>query len=299
MLWIVLGLICIAVICVCIISVIENRKLIVTKYQIRSEKIPSCFDGKKIMVLADLHNVSFGNNNEKLIQRIQSEKPDCIILAGDMIVSKENGTYRVPANLIKELSGECNIYYVKGNHELRVAAEPEKYGSFWKDYREEIKDYVRFLDNTYVDLHDILGDNMENSTNSIRLYGLDIAEEYYQRFRREPMEPEYLTEKLGRPEKDNYNILVAHHPLYFESYAGWGADLVISGHLHGGMIRLPWLGGLVSPTVQFFPKYDRGEYQLDNSTLLLSAGLGNHTFKIRVNNLPELMLVELGTVDKK
>jgi hypothetical protein len=86
---------------------------------------------------------------------------------------------------------------------------------------------------------------------------------------------------------------MAHNPEYFEEYVTWGADLIFSGHVHGGMVRLPFLGGAVSPMIHFFPKYDKGLFENSNRYMILSGGLGNHTYKFRVNNLPEIVSVTL------
>ena len=86
--------------------------------------------------------------------------------------------------------------------------------------------------------------------------------------------------------------MLAHHPAYFDAYASWGADLTLSGHLHGGMIRLPFVGGLVSPQMRLFPKYDKGLYTKKGKKLIVSAGLANHTVNIRINNPPELVVID-------
>lgn len=291
--WILIGALCIALLAVCIISIIENRRLIVTHYTVCKAKIPAEFDGKKMVVLADLHNAGFGVDNALLLQKIREEHPDYIVIAGDMIIAAPHSDIHVPVKLIHELAGICPVYYAKGNHEMRAALEPEVYGTLWEEYQAAIQDCVYWLDNETVELtpQPDRGETSERKS-GVRLTGLDTAAEYYKRFRRTPMKVSYLKDVLGDCDPDFYQILIAHHPAYFPAYAEWGADLVISGHLHGGMVRLPVLGGMISPMIQFFPKYDRGRFEEGSSTMLLSGGLGNHTFKFRVNNLPELLSVE-------
>lgn len=293
LIWILIGVVCIVLLFICIISIIENRRLIVTRYQVCSPKLPPDFNGKKMVVLADLHNASFGKNNALLLQKIQEENPDYIVIAGDMIIAKRGSDIRVPVKLIQELASSYPVYYAKGNHELRAALEPEVYGTLWEEYKTALQDSVYWLDNKTIELTS-QPERKEKSERrmKVQLTGLDTDTKYYQRFRRKPMEVSYLRDVLGECDTDAYQILIAHHPAYFSAYAEWGADLVLSGHLHGGMVRLPGLGGMISPMVQFFPKYDRGRYQEGNSIMLLSGGLGNHTFKFRVNNLPELVSVE-------
>ncbi len=257
----------------------------VTSYEIRSEKIPEGFDGCKILVLADLHNACFGTGNERLLERIRNEKPDYILLAGDMLVGKRGQPMEVPIDLITRLGNEYPVYYGRGNHELRLAAYPEDYGDMWKVYRERLGASVHWLINQSVEL--------ERNGDHIRLSGLDLSPIYYKRFHKTPLSKETMIGWLGKPDPNGYQIVIAHNPEYFPEYADWGADLVLSGHLHGGMIRLPGLGGVVSPMVRLFPKYDRGRYRIGDCCMLLSGGLGNHTFKFRVNNIPEILSVTL------
>lgn len=282
---IIIGILCVCFLGICIISIIENRKIVVTNYLISSPSIPESFRDCRFLVLADLHNACFGKNNETLLQMIREQQPDYILIAGDMIVGKPEQSTDVPASLIEELAREYPVYYAKGNHELRVGLYPDTYGTLWTDYQKRLEGKVTWLVNE--------GTVLTRGNDSIRLYGLDIDSKYYKRFCHRHMEASYLTDMLGKPEPEAYHILLAHNPDYFPEYAGWGADLVLSGHLHGGLIRLPWLGGMLSPMFHFFPRYDRGRYEEKNSVMLLSGGLGSHTFRFRVNNLPELLVITL------
>lgn len=285
--WIAVGIIVILILAVCVISWIENRKLTITSYPVVSARIPESFDGCRIVVLADLHNAVFGERNERLLQAIRQQKPDYIILAGDMLVGKQGASTAVPAELLQELSKLAPVYYGMGNHEMRISRKPEEYGSMWGDYKNSLGTSVIWLADKSVML--------TRGKEQIALYGLDLDPIYYKRFKKHPMEEAYLKQKLGTSDANRYEILIAHNPNYFPEYAAWGADLVLSGHIHGGMIRLPGLGGCLSPMFHIFPKYDRGWYQEGNSVMLLSGGLGNHTFKFRVHNLPELLVVTLQT----
>ena len=106
------------------------------------------------------------------------------------------------------------------------------------------------------------------------------------------MPAEEIREALGEPAEGAYRILLAHNPDYFSAYAQWGADLTLSGHLHGGMVRLPKIGGLISPNWTLFPKYDHGLYTIEEKKMIVSAGLGSHTIKLRINNPPELVVLD-------
>ena len=96
---------------------------------------------------------------------------------------------------------------------------------------------------------------------------------------------------FGIPDPEVFHILLAHNPVYFDTYAAWGADLTLSGHLHGGIIRIPGIGGLITPQAQLFPKYDRGLISVNGKYMVVSAGLGEHTVPIRIFNPPQLILI--------
>jgi predicted MPP superfamily phosphohydrolase len=135
--------------------------------------------------------------------------------------------------------------------------------------------------------------NMYRNDDKVTITGLHIDSEYYQKLPAPIMKTEYLRKIVGIPDNQCYNILIAHNPVYFNNYLEWGADLILSGHLHGGMVRLPGLGGIVSPQYKFFPRYDAGRFEESGKTMLVSRGLGTHTIKIRMFNRPELMIVTL------
>ena len=170
-----------------------------------------------------------------------------------------------------------------GNHETRLFLYPEIYGDMGKRYEEELnKIGAPFLRNKSKECND-----------NIRITGLEMKREYYQRFKKKLMDKSYLPEVLGEVKQEKYEILLAHNPDYFEEYAEWGADLVLSGHVHGGMMRLPILGGVISPAVKLFPKYDGGLFKEGKSTMILSRGLGMHTIPIRIFNPGELVFIKL------
>ena len=143
-------------------------------------------------------------------------------------------------------------------------------------------------------IHRLVNEHKDLPEYGIRIYGSEIDRLYYKRFGIQPMDPEYLPGILGQPSEEYFNILIAHDPDYFPKYADWGADLVLSGHVHGGMVRVPFWGkGVVSPNVRLFPKYDGGEFTIGKSRMLLSRGLGMHTIPIRLFNPGDILEVEL------
>lgn len=264
----------------------ENHVFKVTRYHIESKKLKGLKEEINIVVLADLHNHVYGKQNEKLIKAIEEEAPDIILIAGDMIVAKPRESMEVSIDLIQQLAKKYPIYYGMGNHEYRMKIYPEQYLGMYETYLKEIQhDNVKILDNKSVRI------TIKGTT--LNIHGLEIEKEYYKRFQKAKLADDYLNALLGNPNKEEYNILLAHNPEYFEAYAKWGADMTLAGHIHGGLIRLPYLGGLASPQVEFFPKYDGGQFYEGERTMILSRGLGTHTINIRVNNRAELISIRL------
>lgn len=275
----------IAIICIWVMLYDSNR-FVVSKY---------CFQDKRIhkktraVVLADLHNKRYGKNNERLVEAIRACQPDFILVAGDLLTAKPGASLAVAVHLLEELAKDYPIYYGNGNHEHRLRLYPENYGDMAKEYQEVLNRLgVRVLANAHVDLQE----------RGITIYGSEIDRFYYKRFKVQKMEGDYLNSILGQPGKDTYNILLAHNPDYFPQYAAWGADLVLSGHVHGGMVRIPFLKkGVVSPNVRLFPEYDGGRFERDKSVMLLSRGLGMHTIPIRLFNPGELIVIDFEPED--
>ena len=127
----------------------------------------------------------------------------------------------------------------------------------------------------------------------MEICGLELERCYYQRLRLKNMEKSYLNGLLGKSREDCYELLIAHNPDYFKEYAAWGADLTLSGHVHGGVMRLPYLGGVISPMLHLFPKYDGGMFKEYGRLMILGRGLGMHTIPVRVFNPGEVVVVDL------
>ncbi len=271
----------------------ECRTLSVTRYQVQSDKIKKEFDGFRIAVLADLHDNTFGEKNATLIDAIQKEAPDIIVIAGDMVVVKEwkKKDFTVLKNLLWKLR-DYPIYYGSGNHEQRMELETEQYPGWYEEFQDILKRcHVNYLKNESLIL--------QRGNAKIRITGVSIDSQYYQKGSPKEMDSNYLKEKLGLCKKDGYQILIAHSPLYLEQYEQWGADLTFSGHFHGGTIRLPYLGGVMSPQLQFFTNRDKGRLKIGDADCIISGGLGTHSINIRLNNLPELIFVTLVSTENR
>ncbi|MGG2466898.1 metallophosphoesterase [Paraclostridium bifermentans] len=267
----------------------EINSLETTRYEIKNKKIPKEFNNFKIVQVSDLHNKTFGKNNEKLLKKIHEEEPDIVVITGDLVEGDKNN-FHVSLNFLDELTKSYEVYHIIGNHEQK---------SLIKKYKKEYELYFKeFSKKSIINLeNEKVVVNKENS--SINIFGLIIPLEKYPYFfknfknRKEGLDKDFIKESLGEINKNEYNVMLAHTPFFFEDYSAYGVDLVLSGHVHGGIIRLPLLGGLLSPNREFFPKYDFGNYKKDDTTMILSKGLGGSKVLIRFNCRPEIVSITL------
>ena len=234
-------------------------------------------------VLADLHNRVYHSDIDSLMDAIRHAGCDLVLSAGDLVVMKAGRFSTDQAlDLIGRLTAEYPVYTANGNHETRMLRlHPEEY----ERYTEKLQELGAV--------------NLVNEARSIQMCGtllhiagLELERMYFKHSRGVVLDSAVITQKVGKRREDAFNILLAHHPRYFSAYAQWGADLALSGHLHGGIVRLPLAGGVISPDPALFPRYDHGRYTSGRSTMIVSAGLGTHTINLRVNNPAELVMVD-------
>lgn len=260
---------------------IDNEIPKVSNVEIKSPKLPEVFDGYKIVQLSDLHSKSFGNNNKMLIDMIDKESPNIIVMTGDMVTANEKD-FTVFYSLVKELTKKYRVYYVYGNHEGELSLKlKSEITAFLKE------NGVIVLDNDYI--------SIEKNNEKINLYGLCYTQKYYsyKGGKKHIITENYIKNKLGTIDKNKYNILLTHNPLFFDAYSGYGFDLTLSGHVHGGLIRLPFIGGILSPERKFFPQYSAGVYEKGNSKLVVSRGLSRGTKGFRLFNRPDVVSITL------
>lgn len=245
---------------------------VIKSYHIVSGKL---LTGQRIALLTDLHGCLHGRKNGRLLRMLDKVSPDYICIAGDMTV--KNGEYTDDMlELLRKLSEKYPVYYAPGNHEIRM---PQ-----YDEYRQQLRQYgVQYLENQVLPI----GGN-------VLVYGLDLPEYWYHKvWEKREMGAGDITDLLGDCDENCFSILLAHNPEYFPQYAQWGADLTLSGHVHGGIIRLPRLGGVIAPSLQLFPTYDAGLFEEKGRHMVLSRGLGLHHIKVRYFNRPELSVINL------
>ena len=278
-------IICLVIIIICVIclvsSIIDTRRFVVRHYELESDKIRK---DMRFVLISDLHNKDYGDGNAKLLSAIDEESPDAVLIAGDLI-NGSAGSDRIAATKFAiDLAGRYPVYYGMGNHETKIKLYPERFDEKWETYESAlIKNGVRFLDNARI----------TDEETGIDIAGLSLDRTYYKKFVRKGLDADDIQSLIGDASSDKVQILIAHNPDYFKAYTDWGADLTVSGHLHGGIMRLPLIGGVISPRITLFPKYSGGEYPKGASKMIVSCGLGMHTINLRVFNPGELSVIDI------
>lgn len=260
-------------------------KVDVTKYTISDEKIPEEFNNYKIVQISDFHSKGYKDTTELIISKVKKINPDVIVMTGDMISWEVENIENLKI-LMTSLAELYPIYYADGNHEhLAEILKNEQYEAFMN----EIRDLgVITLKNNYVEL--------TKDGQSIDLYEVDIPLDgptgLY--VTTEQLEDNYVENTLSEINDEKFNILLAHNPLFIDEYSEWGADLVLAGHMHGGIARIPILGiGIASPEKEYFPKYDAGKFKVNDTTMIVNRGIGGSSTDLRIFNKPDISVITL------
>lgn len=260
----------------CAFSFWQNNAITTTEITYKNDKIPASFNGYKILQISDLHGKEFGQNQKKLLSKIEDIKPDMIVITGDLIDSKKGGIEEA-MTLVKGIVSLTDVYYASGNHE----AWSNSYDSLKSRLQKE---GVTVLDNEKASIS-IDGD-------SIDLLGLsDPAFNKSNDYTDDADIKNQL--KTLCEDDDKFKILLSHRPELLDIYAENNVDLVFSGHAHGGQVRIPFVGGLVAPDQGLLPKLTEGMHKSNNTSMIISRGLGNSIIPQRIFNRPELIVVTL------
>ncbi len=246
--------------------VVQNQAIEINHYHIINAKIPLSFEGFKIAVVADLHNTRFGKKQERLIHHIKKRQPDIIVFAGDQIDRRRYDIQPV-LELVDGLQAVAPMYFITGNHERK-----SRFGKIAVHLMQQHG--AIYLDQKSVAL--------KRGEDHIWLSGIgekvvDIEEIF----------------QVMRAPVSQYQILLCHYPHLLDTYGRFGYDLVLSGHAHGGQWRILRSEGLFAPDQGLFPKYTKGLYVKEKTSMVVSAGLGNSLFPLRLNNFPNLVMLTL------
>ena len=248
----------------------QNNGLMLTRYTVTLEGLPPELEGLTVVQLSDLHNKRMGEGQSTLLDKVAQAQPDLIVLTGDLVDSV-NFRQEPALELARGVAALAPTYFVTGNHEMALP---------WAEYRAlaaELEEAgVILLDDAAVQVSTPGG-------GTLLLAGLANSS----------LKDDTLERMAGEFPEGMVTLLLAHQPQYLEKYAAAGVDLVFSGHAHGGQIRLPLLGGLVAPGQGYFPKYTQGIYRLGDTEMVVSRGIGNSRFPLRLLNRPEVVAVTL------
>lgn len=254
----------------------ENTQLEVRNYKISGKKIPNDFNDYKIVQISDFHNTTSEKLRNSLINEIKNQKPNSIVLTGDLIDSRRTNI-DAAIHFIKKIKDIAPIYFVSGNHEARI-----------QNYHE-LK--TKLANEDVILLNNKL-ETIRNHSSNINLLGIDDpgfkhkgSADVSTIIKNTINDIEY--------NKEIYTILLLHRPEMFDIYVKEKMDLVLTGHAHGGQIRLPFAGGIFAPRQGLFPKYTSGAFHKNHTTMIVSRGIGNSIFPFRINNRPELVVVTL------
>lgn len=263
-----------AVILVAVFLWWNNATLVVKQFDPAFPTLPPGFDGCRIVVLSDLHSAQFGRDNETLLETVAEQSPEYIFVVGDLLDQYRPLPEGYAASVAAGLSAIAPTYYVTGNHEWALRDVPA--------LKKTLSDHgVTVLSNQAVTL--------ERSGDTIVLAGIDDPNGYA-----DQKTPEELAAEVYAACGDPFWILLAHRNNRFaRQYSLLGADLVCSGHAHGGIVRLPGTDGLFSHDLDLFPSYTAGLYEENGSVLFVTRGLGNSGPSFRVFNRPEIAVLTL------
>lgn len=259
-------IICLLAACLLLLcqAIWANTALELNSYTVKSSKLPQGFDGFRVAQVSDLHNAEI----KGLVDMLRKAQPDIIALTGDLIDSR-NTDIQAALHFIEQAVCIAPCYYVPGNHESRI----DEYSAF----RDQLKELgVTVLENETVTL--------TAGADTITLAGMKDPDF---------TDTDITTVMAEVYDAESFTLLLSHRPELFAQYVQQGFDLVLSGHAHGGQIRLPLIGGLFAPEQGFFPKYDTGLYQNGATSMVVSRGIGNSLFPLRIGNRPEVVIIEL------
>lgn len=245
----------------------------ISRYEVNSKKLPESFDGFKIVQLSDLHGAEFGEDGMELVEKVKELEPDIIALTGDFVT--DEGDLAAVKKLAGRLTELCPVYFVSGNHEfgsglaIKVRNILERAG-------------VKYLSNEYL--------TISRGEDEILLGGVEDPLAYA-----DMLSPDELAQKMNDAAPDAFKILLGHRNYWMTEYPELPVDLIFCGHAHGGLIRIPGVGGLIGTDRRLFPDFDAGQFNNGRYTLIVSRGLGNSVPIPRVFNRPEIVCVELSS----
>ncbi|HUM83298.1 MAG TPA: metallophosphoesterase [Lachnospiraceae bacterium] len=256
---------------------------ITKEYTIKTKKVS---EPVSILFTADLHNASYGPENEDLFRACRAVRPDMILCAGDMLIGRRDEPFETASHAMRFFASLAPTFFANGNHETRV-----------KDYEDcrMYEDYIGQLKDAGVCILNNAGRAFEAGANHFQIYGLELPVSKYIKFHHPELSAKEMRDSVGSVLKDPgvYTILIAHNPYFAPVYYEWGADLTVSGHFHGGIVRTLSGNALIDPYGFMFPKYGYGSFEKLDRHMIVTSGLGDHFLPFRIGNPWEIVHISL------
>jgi len=261
-----------------ILFIDSNTRLVTTEYELFFSNLPEAFDGYRIVLLADMHGAEHGRDNEALVEAVRAAKPDIIAIAGDLIDRYQTSKpverqLEIAQTLVSQLVKVAPVYYVTGNHEWDSGA---------------VRQLLAMLEENGVNVLRNQYEQLASGGETIILAGVDDPGGPA-----DMIKPEEFINDIQQREDADFIVVMSHRNYNLPLYSRLGVDLILSGHAHGGMVRLPFTDGLVGPQQDLFPTYTSGVYTAGNTSMVVSRGLGNHFGWTRFLNNPQVVVVVL------
>lgn len=285
------------------INIILNNWITTTRYTIQNNKINNDLNGYRIVQISDVHSIRNENKKEKVIEKVKKENPNMIFVTGDLIdtdyYSEQNSMYqqgeikqieKFTLDFMKELSNIADVYFIYGNHELILLDDPVN------------NEFVTALDELGITILNNKLDTMQINNTTINLVGLQdpstlYKDKKYAYIGNNKEKTKSILDDLIKNNddfnNDNFTILLAHRPEFFDLYSNYDVDIAFTGHTHGGLIRLPIIRGIYSRAEGIFPKYSVGKYNKEKFTMIINGGIGYSEIPIRIFNQPEIVVTTL------
>ena len=252
-------------------------------YAAATHKRPAGARPLSILMIGDMHGETYGRQNRDLLEAIRKMRPDFAVTVGDMMYAVPDFDISDLLIFFEELREICPVFAVNGNHETRMKLHTVTFGTIYKEYDHELQRMgIHVLNNSSI--------SARIDGTPLRICGYEAPLEKYRKFRIPRCKEEELKEILGTCEAEPYTILLAHDPAFAKTYFKWGADLILSGHYHGGLIRIG-RQALMSPYGFPLPRYGYGMYRNGEQTMIVTAGAGNHAVPIRIGNPKEIVQI--------
>ncbi len=289
---------------ICVFNIILNKNIFVREYKIKSKKITEKFDNYKIVQITDVHSIRNEIELEKIVNKVKSQKPNLICITGDLIDSDyyytQNDLYKnnkikqieeLTVEFMKKLKEIADTYYIYGNHEMMLLDDPEN-NKFKKD-----------LENLGIEILNNKVEELEINGEKINLVGIQDPATLYKDEKyayvkgsnkdKAQMILNDLFSGISEENKNNFTILLSHRPEYFEIYNKYNIDLALTGHTHGGIVKLPIIKGIYAHPQGWFPKYSYGIFKTNDFLMIISGGIGYSKLPIRIFNPPEICTITL------